>query len=320
MPITALPSLDRTSATFKTDLDSYFLSALPAFSSEANALQTDVNAKQVTASAAAVTAAAQAVIATTQASNAAASAATAAAIANATRWVSGTTYALDVCVISPANSQTYRRKVAGAGTTDPSADLTNWARAVDSLPIQTGNAGKFLSTNGTVESWGAVSASALTLLATLTPTVAANVDALNVFNSTYDNYLIIVDGVKPSLDSGIRVRFAVAGVVDSGTNYFSGGLVSPSSNGSDLTAGEGYTCTSSGKGVSLALSVINATSVGACSYFALGHLQYGAANYAPSNFCGIYTSGNAVSGVRFYWDSGNFQALGKIRIYGYSNT
>lgn len=56
MPITALPSLDRTSATFKTELDAYFLTALPAFSTEANALQVDVAAKQVLASAAAVTA------------------------------------------------------------------------------------------------------------------------------------------------------------------------------------------------------------------------------------------------------------------------
>ena len=56
MPITALPSLDRTSATFKTELDSFFLTALPAFSTEANALQVDVTAKQVLASAAAVTA------------------------------------------------------------------------------------------------------------------------------------------------------------------------------------------------------------------------------------------------------------------------
>jgi hypothetical protein len=46
----------------------------------------------------------------------------------ATLWVSGTTYALGVCVYSPINSQTYRRIVAGAGTTDPSLDSTNWTQ------------------------------------------------------------------------------------------------------------------------------------------------------------------------------------------------
>jgi hypothetical protein len=44
------------------------------------------------------------------------------------KWVSGTTYALDFIVRSPASQHHYVRIVAGAGTTDPSADGTNWAR------------------------------------------------------------------------------------------------------------------------------------------------------------------------------------------------
>lgn len=44
MPITALPALDRTSATFKTDLDTYFLTALPTFSAEAEAARVEINA------------------------------------------------------------------------------------------------------------------------------------------------------------------------------------------------------------------------------------------------------------------------------------
>ena len=56
-----------------------------------------------------------------------AAAATASATANVTVWISGTTYALYAAVISPANQQTYRRLVAGGGTTDPSTDTTNWA-------------------------------------------------------------------------------------------------------------------------------------------------------------------------------------------------
>ena len=56
-----------------------------------------------------------------------AAAATASATANATAWISGTTYALYTAVISPANQQTYRRLVAGGGTTDPATDTANWA-------------------------------------------------------------------------------------------------------------------------------------------------------------------------------------------------
>lgn len=41
-------------------------------------------------------------------------------------WVSGTTYAQGKTVRSPANHQLYVRIVAGAGTTDPASDGTNW--------------------------------------------------------------------------------------------------------------------------------------------------------------------------------------------------
>ena len=43
------------------------------------------------------------------------------------KWVSGTTYPLDFIARSPVSQHHYVRIVAGAGTTDPSADGTNWA-------------------------------------------------------------------------------------------------------------------------------------------------------------------------------------------------
>ena len=59
------------------------------------------------------------------AASAAATAATAAS--GATIWVSGTAYAIGDGRFSPINSQSYRRKTVGAGTTDPSLDPTSWA-------------------------------------------------------------------------------------------------------------------------------------------------------------------------------------------------
>ena len=78
-------------------------------------------------------AAAQVVLATAQQVASAASAAAAATSVGAAAWVSGTTYALNVKVTSPANGRIYFRKVAGAGTTDPSADATNWGLLVNGL-------------------------------------------------------------------------------------------------------------------------------------------------------------------------------------------
>lgn len=46
-----------------------------------------------------------------------------------TKWITGTTYAIGDLTWSPTDYLTYRRKTAGAGSTDPSADSTNWALA-----------------------------------------------------------------------------------------------------------------------------------------------------------------------------------------------
>lgn len=64
----------------------------------------------------------------TDASTSATIAQAAAIASGAIAWVSGTTYAAGDPRYSLIDWQTYRRKTAGAGTTDPSADTTNWAR------------------------------------------------------------------------------------------------------------------------------------------------------------------------------------------------
>ena len=111
--ITALPP-----APSRTDPDTFssksdaLLGALDQFVTETNAVASEVNASATTAS------------------NSATAAAASALIAGATVWVSGTTYAIGDARYSPIDLQTYRRKTNGAGTTDPSADSTNWAQAV----------------------------------------------------------------------------------------------------------------------------------------------------------------------------------------------
>jgi len=117
MAITPLPTPPSREdpATFAARGDA-FLGALPAFATQANALAIDVNADEVSAADSAATAVA--------------SANAAVAITGAVKWVSGTTYAQGIAVWSPINYFSYRRKIAGAGTTDPSLDSTNWAVVV----------------------------------------------------------------------------------------------------------------------------------------------------------------------------------------------
>ncbi len=92
---------------------------------------------------------------------AAISAVASASAANAAPWVSGTTYAAGEVRYSPLNFQSYRRLIAGSGTTDPSLDTTNWtqisgggdvdgpASATDNaIPRYDGTTGKLLQSTG----------------------------------------------------------------------------------------------------------------------------------------------------------------------------
>ena len=58
MPITPLPALDRTSVNFKANVDAFFGSQLPTFSTEAEAARVEINTKQGQAAASAAAAAA----------------------------------------------------------------------------------------------------------------------------------------------------------------------------------------------------------------------------------------------------------------------
>jgi hypothetical protein len=160
--ITALPDPPTRDdpTNFKTRADA-LMSALPDFVTETNTVAGEVLAHATTAGNAADTAttqaglatsngAAQVALASAQAVAAAASAASAQAVANVIKWISGTTYAQGDCVWSPTTLLTYRRRVAGAGSTDPSADPTNWAR-VDGQPIDVAVTTAGTSTLNTVE-------------------------------------------------------------------------------------------------------------------------------------------------------------------------
>ena len=166
---------------------------------------------------------------------------------------------------------------------------------------------------------------AVTLLATLTPTAAANVDALNTFSSTYDNYLILGQGILPDADDVLLLRFAAAGTTDAGASNYYG---TSSESGSPInSAGSSISVANpvlaAGKGLSFVLHVSNANDATNAKVIS-GKAVYQA--YEPPGWLftgahGSYIAANAASGVRLFWSGGaNFAATGKIRIYGYNNS
>ncbi len=118
-----------------------FLAALPTLQDDIDDLAANVYANAVEAHADAVAADASVTAAAGHVATAlsysaasAASAQAAAASAGASIWVSGTAYSIGDVRWSPVTRYTYRRLTAGGGTTDPSADATNWALAGASAP------------------------------------------------------------------------------------------------------------------------------------------------------------------------------------------
>lgn len=83
---------------------------------------------------------------------------------NITKWISGTTYALGDVAWSPIDFQAYRRKIAGAGTTDPSADTTNWQRTEFSATSAQSQSATAFTTAGTAPNFTLTPTPALTAL------------------------------------------------------------------------------------------------------------------------------------------------------------
>lgn len=124
----------------------------------------------------------------TNASESYANAVAAQAAANsvgAALWVSGTTYAIGDVRRSPDNQFPYRRLTSGAGTTDPSADPTNWTIAAAFHPAMVDVTG----TSATATAWWhyvLTNASATTLTLPAAPS-AGDVLWLTVANGRVDN-------------------------------------------------------------------------------------------------------------------------------------
>jgi hypothetical protein len=112
-PATDTPALFSQKAAAMVLAQKGMIPQMNTFGAQANELAIDVTAKSAAAVAAAQTATSAAADATF--------------LVGVNAWISGTTYAKNVAAISQVNFQTYRRRVAGAGTVDPANDSTNWA-------------------------------------------------------------------------------------------------------------------------------------------------------------------------------------------------
>lgn len=227
-------------------------------------------------------------------------------LADATKWILFSVSAL----ASPAGYRNITVAVVAASAASPFING-------DSLILKFTRAGD-------VGAPGAAGTSGFPVVATHTiSTAVANIDFLSAFSSTYDNYLIIGHGITAAADDFLFFRLANGGVVDTGSNYFndggSGNVYNTASTSIPL-GGAAFISAGRGGGFEIVLSNVNdatrlKTGKSICTN------QSNTPNTFNTRRNGISYIGGAVSGCRFYWNSGsNFGATGVIRIYGYNNT
>jgi hypothetical protein len=155
----------------------------------------------------------------------------------------------------------------------------------------------------------------------LTPSAAANVDFLNTFSSTYDDYEIQIDGINSAAAENLRIRLAVAGVADAGNNYQFYQIDDPASGSNGVSFIEVIAGGVANQPRSATIRVSNVNSAVA---FAKCVLSFG----ISSNNAGIpqgggrygaHTAANVATGFRLLWSGGsNFLAQGSIKVYGIS--
>lgn len=213
---------------------------------------------------------------------------------------------------------------AGQALLSNGAGVLSFGTVSGTLPSQAGNAGKYLTTDGTNPSWATGTGSGLVYLGAVTPSAAANLDFLNGFSASYDNYVIICDGLGVAADDSLILRLATGGSADSGSNYYSvSQAVSLPTTSAATSVPVSSTVTSAGRGVTVQIEIKNVNDATKLKTIHSRALSQSAATPA---FTSLYTdsayiAANTVSGFRLSLSGGsNFAATGSIRIYGYVNS
>jgi len=106
-----------------------------------------------------------------------------------------------ITVSAPASAGTNTVTMpAATGTVALTANITT------AVPSQSGNSGKYLTTNGSATSWGAVVSGGLTQLASFATTSGTTVNSPTLNLSTYKFIILVFNGVGLNGDTGAEFR------------------------------------------------------------------------------------------------------------------
>lgn len=152
-----------------------------------------------------------------------------------------------------------------------------------------------------------------TLIATITPTAASTaINFLTTFSSLYDDYEIIISGLVPAGPGSLAFNFAVGGVVDSGSNYYTPQNANVTTPISTVGMGAPDNVGSTNGRV----IVTNANASTGTKGFIASFMSRNVTNTSGNTFEGTYANAGVVSGFRILITSSTFTAVGTIRVYG----
>ena len=204
------------------------------------------------------------------------------------------------------------------------------------LPYQTGNSGKFLTTNGTAASWGTPAGGAFTFISTTNLNGTSVVELRNLPVGTYDNFYILITGFGTSAaDQNLYARMYSNDSLSTSGNYLAGARLQ--GGGSSLSYQSQYTSSwnvnkqgtggyTGGKAtLQLWLTNMNDTEPRNFNGYSQFYQGYGAnpgnssMNEQSTNLiCGNSESGS-FDGIRFYINSGTFVG-GQAHVYGFKTS
>ena len=205
------------------------------------------------------------------------------------------------------------------------SNVQNQIDNIDPLPSQTGNAGEFLTTNGSTASWAAVS-SGLTLLNTYSITSAVASILVEDFSSGYDDYIILIDklssanndqdfNVQMKLDGSYQTsNYSYSGIrIDSSISYYN------STSGAHIILGKRTPDSPTSNGMTypsyiVELSSLNDAAVHQGLKVTGQHLYFGT-SYKFEGVGSYKNTTSVLTGLKFFVASGNI-ATANIKIYG----
>jgi hypothetical protein len=217
----------------------------------------------------------------------------------------------------------------------PAVDGSNLT-GVDSLPSQTSQSGKFLTTNGSAASWGEAGGGAMELLGTVS--VSGNptyIEFSTQFSDSYDNYIIKCVDLRTSNTTNGSIWFQIKGATNGWitTDYYytTQYRVFSSAGWQSGTQGQNYSYIDTGLDsyngsdgvIEFEIKITNARSSGkllpSFYYEGSGHFSNTGWRMAQGSGVNRKSSTEKMTGIRIYGSAGTWGG-GKIILYGLKNT